>query len=191
MSSNFVSVYHLLSKFPRLIDYESKYPVIFLANILNHHWNLIRVSHSPLPELQLFEPMGKPAKRQTGSTHARSGVGHRHVTKELINWLNECYPLSGIDAEGWTSCSCSAITSQQQTTGFDCGVATLLYAEKCGQVHSSVVVLSSFTHDKAEADIYFFVSVQGQMREDIDASTTQDDLTNYRSLLRSWLQQSI
>ncbi len=90
--------------------------------------------------------MGKPAKRQTGSTHARSGVGHRYITKELINWLNECYPLGGIDTEGWISRSCSAITSQQQTTGFDCGVATLLYAEKCGQVHhSSLVVLSSYT----------------------------------------------
>ncbi len=98
--------------------------------------------------------MGKPAKRQTCSTHARSGVGHRYVTKELINWLNKCYPLSGIDTEGWISRSCSAITSQQQTTGFDCGVATLLYAEKCGQVHSSLVVLSSYTHDKAEADTF-------------------------------------
>ncbi len=131
-----VSVFHLVLKILRLVDYESKRPIIFLANILNHYWNLIRVSHSPHPELQIFEPMGKPAKRQTRSNHARSGVSHRYITKELINWLNECYPLSCIDTEGWISCSCSAIISQQQTTGFDCGVATLLYAEKCGQVHS-------------------------------------------------------
>ncbi len=141
-------------KILRLVDYDSKHPIIFLSNILNHHWNLVRVSHSPLLELQIFEPMGKPAKRQTLSNHARSGVGHRYVSKELINWLNECYPLSGINTEGWISCTCSAITNQHQTTGFDCGVATLLYAEKCGQVLSLVAVLSSYIHDKAEADTF-------------------------------------
>lgn len=64
--------------------------------------------------------------------------------------------------EGWASFAYSAITRQQQTTGFDCGVASLLYAEKCGQ---------------------------GQMREDVDAWTTQADMTEYRRALQRYVEE--
>jgi hypothetical protein len=45
------------------IDYASKKPIIFMANIENLHWNLIRVVHEPhlryaSSEVQVFEPMG-------------------------------------------------------------------------------------------------------------------------------------
>lgn len=40
------------------IDYHGYKPVVFIANIANVHWNLLRVQHWPLQELQLFEPMG-------------------------------------------------------------------------------------------------------------------------------------
>lgn len=64
--------------------------------------------------------------------------------------------------DGWASRAYSAITRQQQTTGFDCGVASLLYAEKCGQ---------------------------GQMREDVDAWTTQADMTEYRRALQRYVEE--
>ena len=136
----------------RRIDYAAKRPILFLANIQNLHWNLLRVRHTPVPELELYEPLGKPAKRSKGS-HASQGVSYRYIPKEVFHWLDTMYPLKG---ESWTQRSCSAITQQQQETGFDCGVASLLYAEKCGQE---------------------------QMREDIDKWTSQHDMTAYRRTL--------
>ena len=59
----------------------------------------------------------------------------------------------------WINRSVSCITSQQQLTGFDCGVACLLYAEKlaCGQsIHQ------------------------------IDVGTTQQEITNYREILQNF-----
>ncbi len=45
------------------IDYASRKPIVFMANIENLHWNLIRVVHEshlryPTSEVQVFEPMG-------------------------------------------------------------------------------------------------------------------------------------
>ncbi|CAN0541394.1 unnamed protein product, partial [Scytosiphon promiscuus] len=48
----------------RPIVYSERRPVIFLTHVNNVHWNLLRVEHDPVPELQLFEPMGKPPRRQ-------------------------------------------------------------------------------------------------------------------------------
>jgi hypothetical protein len=165
------------------IDYSARKPIIFLANVKNLHWNLLRVQHSPVPELQLFEPLGKPAKRAHGA-HSSHGVSYRYLPKDVFVWLDTMYPLqqhrksssssrgttsssssssasaASSEESGWAARSISAITSQQQTTGFDCGVASLLYAEKCGQ---------------------------DQMREDIDAWTTQEDMTAYRQALQKFL----
>jgi hypothetical protein len=41
-------------------------PIVFVCNTQNIHWNLIRVSRSPEPTLELFEPMGKPSSRHGG-----------------------------------------------------------------------------------------------------------------------------
>ena len=49
----------------------------------------------------------------------------------MIEWLDMCCPLR--EGSSWLSVGLSAITNQQQVTNFDCGVACLLYAEKCGQ----------------------------------------------------------
>ncbi|KAG5180341.1 hypothetical protein JKP88DRAFT_223383 [Tribonema minus] len=138
------------------IDYAARKPIIFLANVKNLHWNLLRVQHFPVPELQLFEPLGKPAKRAHGA-HSSEGVSYRYIPKDVFVWLDTMCARGG----GWATRSVSAITRQQQTTGFDCGVASLLYAEKCGQ---------------------------DQMREDIDAATTQDDITAYRQVLQKFLR---
>lgn len=97
---------------------------VFICNAQNIHWNLIRVIRHPHPELQLFEPMGKPTNR-------RGGLNFRAVPKQVIEWLDHCCPLLG--GKSWLSAGLSAITKQQQYTAFDCGVACLLYAEKCGQ----------------------------------------------------------
>ncbi|CAM9294141.1 unnamed protein product [Ectocarpus sp. 12 AP-2014] len=184
----------------RPIVYSEKRPVIFLTHVNNVHWNLLRVEHDPVPELQLFEPMGKPPRRQGGSRYTQQqagggggsgapggrSTGFRCIPKEVYHWLDAVWPLSsggeirggssssgsGVSKrkapsptpshEGWASRAYSAITRQQQTTGFDCGVASLLYAEKCGQ---------------------------GQMREDVDAWTTQADLTEYRRALQRYVEE--
>ena len=57
----------------------------------------------------------------------------------------------------WGELAVSAIKRRQQLTGFDCGVACLLYAEKCGM---------------------------GMDRLYIARSTSQRHITGYRSLLQ-------
>ena len=57
-------------------------------------------------------------------------------------------------------CTVAAITQQQQDNGFDCGVACLLYAEKC---------------------------LQGYEKEDIMATTHQHEITEYRRILSCYL----
>lgn len=109
---------------------------------------------------------------------------------QVYRWLDSVWPLRSADSstttisssttttagskrkapsptptkESWASRAYSAITRQQQTTGFDCGVASLLYAEKCGQ---------------------------GQMREDVDAWTTQSDMTEYRRALQRYVKEAL
>lgn len=158
-------------------------PVVFFTHLNNNHWNLLRVVHDPEPELQLFEPMGKPPRRTgriRGNPEARGsinrGTGFRCIPKEVYHWLDTMWPLSSPSStssvgtkrktasssrDGWASRTYSAITSQQQTTGFDCGVASLLYAEKCGQ---------------------------GEMREVVDAWTSQKDMTQYRQALQRYFK---
>jgi hypothetical protein len=57
----------------------------------------------------------------------------------------------------WLSVGNSAITNQQQINSYDCGVACLLYAEKCALM---------------------------QPKEDINSLTTQNDISNYRRILQ-------
>jgi len=91
----------------RVIDYSQQRPVVFLANIANMHWNLLRVQHWPLKELQLFEPLGKPANRNAGkaggggsggsgtnSYRNSGGVSMRYIPQHIIHWLDTCWPLA-------------------------------------------------------------------------------------------------
>lgn len=112
---------------------------------------MIRILFHPEPELQLFEPMGKPTAR-------RIGLNFRSVPRGVINWLDVCYPLK-LKAS-WQSVAISAITKMQQFNSYDCGVACLLYAEKCGQ---------------------------GQTKEQIDACTNQEDITEYRKVIKTFV----
>ena len=132
---------------------DPKKPIVFVYNSKNIHWNLIRVIRYPKPELQLFEPMGKPSNRH-------EGLSFRHMPRSVIDWLDICCPLN--DKKSWITVSISAITRQQQFTTFDCGVACLLYAEKCGQ---------------------------GQNKEDINEFTTQEDITDYRRTLQVYTRK--
>jgi len=59
------------------------------------------------------------------------GVSARALPRGIIAWLNLVYPVP--NKGGWKANAKSAITEQQQFTGFDCGVACLLYAEKAAQ----------------------------------------------------------
>jgi hypothetical protein len=128
-------------------------PIIFVCNSQNIHWNLIRIIRSPQPELQLFEPIGKPTNR-----HA--GLSFRNIPRAVIQWLDICCPLP--KNISWISIGVSAITKQQQFTTFDCGVACLLYAEKCGQ---------------------------GQKKDEINDYTTQENLTNYRKIIQEFTKR--
>jgi hypothetical protein len=105
-------------------------PIVIIFNMNNIHWNLIRIIFSPKPELQLFEPMGKPMSRHRG-------LSYRNIPRSVISWLDHVYPLA--NGVSWITIGESAITQQQQINSYDCGVACLLYAEKCGlgQVTSS------------------------------------------------------
>jgi len=232
----------------RPINYELEKPVVFLANVANMHWNLLRVQHWPLKELQLFEPLGKPPQRAAsmaskrplgsmGSGRGRGGGGERgvsmrYIPQHITHWLDTCWPLdriyerrgpsqlppaalgphglaasasstisaassasrpsrrrgrpgpldapasqakfeaskggkggragAGNGLPSWQAKGLSAITTQHQMTGFDCGVACLLYAEKCGQ---------------------------GMMREDINAGTSQQDFTKFRHALQERIRE--
>lgn len=75
-----------------------------------------------------------------------------------MQWLDACYPCEGTS---WQKLACSAITVQHQFTGFDCGVACLLYAEKCGQDYT---------------------------KEMINESTTQADITQYRRCVQHYVR---
>ncbi|KAI9986296.1 hypothetical protein PInf_025234 [Phytophthora infestans] len=105
----------------RLVDYGSDTPLVFVVNVDGIHWNLFRVQLSPTPKLQLFEPMGRLA--------SRSGISYRSVPRAVIEWLDVCYPQH----KCWLGHTVSAITNKQQISGFDCGVACLLYADLCGR----------------------------------------------------------
>lgn len=137
------------------IDYENDIkPIVFVCNSNNIHWNLIRVIRHPKPQLQLFEPMGKPLSRH-------KGLGYRDVPRCIIKWLDLCAPLEN-PTESWIHTGISAIENQQQFTPFDCGVACLLYAEKCGL---------------------------GQDIADINANTSQADITQYRTVLQEFMRR--
>jgi hypothetical protein len=109
----------------QVLDYKDvKRPIVFVFTSQNIHWNLLRVIRSPTPEMQLFEPMGMPIKRH-------GGLSFRNVPRSVIEWLDTCCPLkSGVS---WIKIGSTAIIKQQQLTSYDCGVACLLYAEKCGR----------------------------------------------------------
>ena len=77
----------------------------------------------------------------------------------MIAWLDEVASLD--DGTGWQSHAISAITEQQQFTGFDCGVACLLYAEK---------------------------AAQQQAWQDIRAFTDQAEITRFRETLHDYFR---
>lgn len=109
----------------KIVDYSDlRRPIVFIVNSQNIHWNLIRVVRYPQPQLQLFEPMGMPHNRH-------GGLNFRNVPRAIITWLDSCCPLR--DGQSWINLGVSAIVKQQQMTSYDCGVACLLYAEKCGR----------------------------------------------------------
>ena len=138
------------------IDYKDpKKTIIFLYNSHNIHWNLFRVVREPEPVLALLEPMGHPNNKQ------RSGLGHRDVPHNIIRWLNMCCPLK--DQKSWLECSTSIIETQQQFTGYDCGVACLFYTELYGQNYSN----------------------------DLITKTSQSDISEYRILLQEFLSQTV
>jgi hypothetical protein len=150
--NNFAGLTDILG---RMLRYQlSRRPIIFLWNKSNIHWVLIRATFHPLPELQFFEPMGKLPSR---SGH----LSFRYVPRDVVRWLDTCAPL--LTGKSWLTVSTSAITNQHQHTSFDCGVACLLYAEKCGL---------------------------GYSKEVIDQGTTQDDITSYRKDLQDFLKQT-
>ena len=146
----------------RRVDYsDPTKSVVFVCNSNNIHWNLIRVVRSPEPELQLFEPMGKPRSRHAKNGDGRDGgLGFRDVPRCVIRWLDICCPLS--TGRSWITCGISAIKTQQQFTPFDCGVACLLYAEKCGM---------------------------RQSHETINNNTSQNDITEYRKVLQDFTRR--
>ncbi|TMW65114.1 hypothetical protein Poli38472_009281 [Pythium oligandrum] len=98
----------------RPIEFADTRPIVFVANVGGIHWNLFRVQFEPQAELQLFEPMGRLS--------SRTGISYRSIPREVLQWLDVCYP----EHQNWRGRTVSAITHAQQISGFDCGVACLL-----------------------------------------------------------------
>jgi hypothetical protein len=126
--------------------------IAFFYNIGNMHWNLLHVTLQPHPELQVYEPMGMQTRSKV---NAEEPISKRYLPTSVLQWLDHVHPMKGTT---WLSLAKSAITMRHQQTGFDCGVACLLYAEKIGQKY---------------------------LREDINEFTTQDDISKYRTLIQS------
>lgn len=124
-------------------------PLVFFVNISNIHWNVIRVISWPVARIEIYEPMGKQERR-------RGGVSFRTLPVALTNWLDVVSPIEG----GWQSRSVSAIPFPHQGNGWDCGVASLLYAEKLGM---------------------------GMEAETIASTTCQEEITAYRGLVSNVL----
>jgi hypothetical protein len=162
-------------------------PIVFFWNERANHWLAIAVYTGLHKRIEVYEPMGKPERRNgsggaakgrggdtsaagEGGGSARSsggssiyttaGLSFRSVPLPLILWLDAVCPLE--TEGGWRACSISAITAAHQVNGFDCGPAVLLYAEKIGR---------------------------GLTRQTIAASTDQVQITGYRSQLMAYLKQ--
>mmetsp|Transcript_17960 Transcript_17960/g.30050 ORF Transcript_17960/g.30050 Transcript_17960/m.30050 type:complete len:312 (-) Transcript_17960:203-1138(-) len=149
-NNNFEGVTDILGQ---TLHYDHSRPIVMLYNNNCIHWTLIRIQYLPEPTIQLFEPMGKPQ-------HRNGQLSYRDVPRDVVRWLDTCCPLS--DGKSWLAVTSSAITKQQQFTSFDCGVACLLYAEKCG-----------LGHDK----------------EDINELTSQEHITEYRKVLQEYVNK--
>lgn len=87
-------------------------------------------------------------------------MSQRHLPRCVVQWLDAVRPTPG--EGGWLDRAASAVRKAQQQTGFDCGVACLLYAEK---------------------------SAQGHFPEDINAYTSQGDITAFRGLLQDLFER--
>jgi len=131
-------------------------PLLFFWNQGSNHWNLVRVQTGLRKVIEVFEPMGKLTSRLKGQ-HKSEGLSLRSVPGALIQWLDAVCPLP--TADGWKARTVASITCQQQGNGYDCGVACLLYAEKC---------------------------LQGYEKEDVMGTTDQLEITRYRRLLASY-----
>lgn len=120
----------------------------------------IRVQLGGHKSIEVFEPMGRPQYRAGAvNGYVSDGLSLRSVPHALVEWLDASCPLD--TPGGWRARTYSAIPKQHQSNGFDCGVACLLYAEKCGQ---------------------------GREKEDVSAGTTQGDISAYRELLKRYLE---
>lgn len=97
---------------------------VWLINNGNVHWSLARALLHPKRQLQLFDPLGNISRRKTPS--------NRQIPRNIINWLNATFPCKDED-DTWQLHAIHAVTSSHQKNSYDCGVACLLYAEKCGE----------------------------------------------------------
>jgi hypothetical protein len=168
--------------------------IVFCFNVMNRHWNVVQIILRPYPELQLYEPMGKPS-RHARRPDGQSGVSARNLPRCTYNWLESMWPMQSLllsikaigsakasaardskldlvkaqeicdpEPKDWPSVSTSAITSAHQLTSFDCGVACLLYTEKLAS---------------------------GQDRASIDRWTDQSEITRYRNMLVDMMANTV
>ena len=150
--------------------------LVFCFNVNDNHWTMLHVVVGRKKrELHVFEPMGLPQSRKTktsnnsvyggggGSNNNNNGVSSRNFPRRLLQWLESVWPTNH-GGVSWGELAVSAIKRRQQLTGFDCGVACLLYAEKCGM---------------------------GMDRLYIARSTSQRHITGYRQLLQQLMDSTL
>jgi hypothetical protein len=110
-----------------------------------------------VPLARRVTPRARVPRRKPTSRHG-DGVSLRNLPAAILTYLDRMLPLEG--GARWKSCAISAITQQHQFTGFDCGVACLLYLEKIAQ---------------------------GFARQDIRQWTDQSEISEFRALLMDFL----
>jgi hypothetical protein len=154
--------------------------LVFCFNVNDNHWTMLHivVGNRQKKELHVFEPMGLPQSRRTKTSNTQynnrggngnngmgsnNGVSSRNFPRRLLQWLEAVWPTKG-EQQSWGELAVSAIKRRQQLTGFDCGVACLLYAEKCGI---------------------------GMDRLYIARSTSQRHITAYRHLLQKLMDSAL
>lgn len=137
---------------PEIVLKDPKSSIVWLVNMRNVHWTMVRAVFSPKMELQFYDSMGGPASR-------RGGLSFRTVPRQIIDFLDFMFPLQSAQAS-WGSTGVTVVTYPHQRNQFDCGVACLLYSEKCGW---------------------------GFSKEQINNETNQLEITVYRRLLQEFV----
>ncbi len=178
-----------------VVDTQQASCIIFCFNVLNRHWNVVQIVLKPNPELQLFEPMGKPNRK--ANIH-RNGVSARSLPRRTYDWLEATWPMLSL-IESIKKIGTSVVgrgrngnNNNNNDIGNNIGVNE--HPKSWTQASVSAVTaqhqLTSFDCGVA-CLLYAEKLASGQNRKDVDRWTDQSEITRYRSLLGQTLASTV